>query len=183
MTDLERTYRDESPRLLNWIRGRLNSSEDSEDLMQDVFARASAALDPTRPMDDLVSWLYTSARNAVVDAWRVRSRRPEESDLESLEMSPEALLAEAVESGPDQAYLRKLAQEALEDALDDLPDRQREVFLLQAVDGYTFAETAELLDISINTAMSRKRYAVARLREMLRDFRDLTQHEEEKHVR
>ena len=183
MTDLERTYREESPRLLNWIRGRIGSSEESEDLMQDVFARASAALDPARPVEDLVSWLYTSARNGVVDAWRRRSRRPEESDLEALEVGPETLVAESVEPGPDEAYMQVLAQETLEEALADLPERQREVFILQAVDGYTFAEIAELLDISINTAMSRKRYAVTRLRTMLQDFKNLSQHEEERHER
>lgn len=181
MTDLERTYREESPRLLNWIRARLGSREDSEDLLQDVFVRASAALDPAQSMDNLVSWLYTVARNAVVDAWRSRGRRPEESDLEALEVGPEALVAESVVKGPDELYFRRLAEEALEDALDDLPDGQREVFILQAVEGYTFTEIADLLDISINTAMSRKRYAVGKLRDMLQDFKSITQQTEERH--
>jgi len=183
MTDLERTYREESPRLLNWIRSRLGSRDDAEDLLQDVFTRAATALDAARPVDNLVSWLYASARNAVVDTWRSRDRREASVDPADLATTPESLVAESVEPGPHGAYLKTLAMEALEDAIGDLPRAQREVFLLQAVDGYTFAETAELLDISINTAMSRKRYAVAKLRERLGDFHDVLQHEEESYVR
>ena len=172
MTDLEKTYRDESPRLLNWIKRRLGVNEDPEDLLQDLFARAADALDLARPIDNLVSWLYAGARNAVVDTWREREKQPASFDADVLEMTPENLLTESVEPGPEETFRRLEAMEALEEALDDLPDGQREVFLLQAVDGYTFRETAELLDLSINTVMSRKRYAVARLRERLGDFND-----------
>ena len=70
MTDLEKTYRDESPRLLYWIKRRLGFDEDPEDLLQDIFTRAADVLDAARPVENLVSWLYTSARNAVVDVWR-----------------------------------------------------------------------------------------------------------------
>ena len=175
MTDLEKTYREESPRLLNWIRRRLDSDEDPEDLMQDVFTRAAGALDAARPVENLVSWLYTAARNAIVDTWRQRDRRPIATDADALEATVDNLLADSVVPGPEEALNRSMALEALEEALDDLPDAQREVFLLQAVDGYTFREVADLLDISLNTAMSRKRYAVAKLRERLEDFRDATQ--------
>ena len=180
MTDLEKTYRDESPRLLNWIKRRLGVNEDPEDLLQDVFARAADTLEAARPVENLVSWLYASARNAVVDIWRERDRQPASYDGETLDITAESLLSESVEPGPEETFRRVQAYEALEDALDDLPDGQKEVFLLQAVDGYTFRETAELLDISINTAMSRKRYAVARLRERLGDYKDVAIRHEEK---
>lgn len=179
MTDLEKTYRDEGPRLLNWIRRRLGVNEDPEDLLQDIFARAADALSAARPVDNLVSWLYVSARNAVVDTWRERDKTPTSYDADALELSAENLLSESVETGPEEMFRKLEAMEALEDALDDLPDGQREVFLLQAVDGYTFKETAELLDISINTAMSRKRYAVARLRERLGDYKIAAMRQEE----
>ncbi len=180
MTDLEKTYRDESPRLLNWIKRRLGVEEDPEDLLQDIFTRAVDGLNAVRPVENLVSWLYTSARNAVVDVWREREKRPGTLDAEALETGPATLLNESVSPGPHEAFRRAQALEALEDALDDLPDGQRDVFLLQAVDGYTFRETAELLDISINTAMSRKRYAVARLRERLGDYKDVLERQEKK---
>jgi RNA polymerase sigma factor (sigma-70 family) len=178
MTDLEKTYRKEGPRLLNWIRRRLGVNEDPEDLFQEIFTRAADVLDAARPVDNLVSWLYAAARNAVVDVWRERERKPGSLDSGDLEIGPENLLNESVSPGPHEAFRRVQALEALEEALDDLPDGQREVFLLQAVDGYTFRETAELLDISINTAMSRKRYAVARLRERLGDYRDAVERQE-----
>jgi RNA polymerase sigma factor (sigma-70 family) len=180
MTDLEKTYRDEGPRLLNWIRRRLGVNEDPEDLLQDIFTRAADALTAAAPVDNLVSWLYVSARNAVVDTWREREKTPVSRDAGVLELSAENLINESVVPGPEEAFRRIEAMEALEDALDDLPDGQREVFLLQAVDGYTFRETAELLDISINTAMSRKRYAVARLRERLGDYKNAAMRQEER---
>jgi RNA polymerase sigma factor (sigma-70 family) len=160
--------------MLNWIRRRLGSDEDPEDLMQEVFARAARVLNAAKPVDNLVSWLYAAARNAIVDTWRQREKRPVAANAEDLDATVENLLAESVLPGPDEALLRCMALEAFEEALDDLPEQQRDVFLLQAVDGYTFREIAELLDISPNTAMSRKRYAVARLRERLADFKDAT---------
>ena len=87
MTDLEKTYRDESPRLLNWIKRRLGVNEDPEDLLQDVFARAADTLEAARPVENLVSWLYTSAQNAVVDIWRERDRQPASYDGENLDIT------------------------------------------------------------------------------------------------
>ncbi|MCK5250955.1 MAG: hypothetical protein KAJ98_13370, partial [Spirochaetaceae bacterium] len=92
MTDLEKTYRDEGPRLLNWIKRRLGVNEDPEDLLQDVFARAADALDAAGPVENLLSWLYVSARNAVVDTWREREKQPVSFDADALEMTPENLL-------------------------------------------------------------------------------------------
>ena len=182
MTDLEKTYRDEGPQLLNWIKRRLGVNEDSEDLLQDIFTRAAGVLEAAYPVENLLSWLYASARNAVVDTWRDRGRQPDSlsTDAGDLELGPEDLLGESVSPGPHEAFRRALALEALEEALDDLPDGQREVFLLQTVDGYTFRDIAELLDISINTAMSRKRYAAARLRERLGDYKDAIERQEKK---
>ena len=168
-TALERAYRTEGPRLLNWIRSRIGNLEDAEDLLQDVFSRATRSLGTAGTVDNLVAWLYASARNAVVDAWRRRGRRGEDADLENV--TPESLVAEFSE-GPEAKLRRSVVAEAIEDALDDLPDDQREVFWLQAVEGCTFRELSELLDIPINTAMSRKRYAVKRLRDQLSDLRD-----------
>ncbi len=175
MTDLERTYREESPRLLNWIKSRLDSDEDPEDLMHEVFARAAGAMEAAKPIENLVSWLYTASRNAIVDTWRQRDRRPIAAETEDLDATVEHLLSESVLPGPEESFYRSMALEALEDAIEDLPEKQREVFLLQAVDGYSFREVADFLDISLNTAMSRKRYAVAKLRERLADFKDVTQ--------
>ena len=106
MTDLEKTYRDEGPRLLNWIKRRLGGDEDPEDLFQEIFARAADALDAVRPVDNLVSWLYTTARNAVVDVWRERERKPGSLDTGDLAVGPKNLLNESVSPGPHEAFRR-----------------------------------------------------------------------------
>jgi len=183
MTDLERTYREIRPRLLNWIKRRLRNQEESEDLLQEVFSKAVETFNVANPVENLVSWLYVAARNAVVDTWRQRDRRPLSMDNQEWDIGPERLITETVDQGPEEAYRRERAVEALEEALADLPDEQREVFVLQAVDGCTFREVAEFLEISLNTAMSRKRYAVAKLRERLRDFNDVIERQEEDNVR
>ena len=183
MTDLERTYREIRPRLLSWIKRRLSDQEESEDLLQEVFFRAAETLSVAKPVENLVSWLYVAARNAVVDTWRQRKNQPLSTENLDWDIGPERLVMESVDQGPEEAYRREQAVEALDEALDDLPDEQREVFVLQAVDGYTFREVAELLEISLNTAMSRKRYAVSKLRERLRDFNDVIERQEEDDVR
>lgn len=169
MIDLERIFRDEGPRLLNWIRVRLKVDEDAEDILQDTFAGATKVLATLCSADHLISWLYVSARNAVIDAWRGGTRR---LDSEYLSETSISLFDESVIPDPEEIFRRARTYEALEEAIEMLPEDQKEVFLLQTVYGYTFRETAGLLNISINTAMSRKRYALIRLREYLKDYKD-----------
>lgn len=170
MTVLEKIFRDEGPRLLNWIRVRLKMRDDAEDILQDIFAGAANALTTLRRADYLLAWLYVSARNAVIDIWRGRKKQ----ELHSSEASTETSINfQTAIFGPEEIFRRAQTYEALEEAIEMLPEGQKEVFLLQTVYGYTFQETAELLDISINTAMSRKRYAIIRLRERLEDYKDI----------
>jgi len=171
MTALEKIFRDEGPHLLKWIRARLKMSEDAEDILQDIFTGAANALATLHNADYLVSWLYVSARNAVTDIWRGRNKR--EFELDSKALAETSTSLHSVISDPEEIFRKARTYEALEEAIEMLPENQREVFLLQTVYGYTFRETAELLNISINTAMSRKRYALIRLREYLEDHRDI----------
>jgi len=173
MTDLEKIFRNEGPRLLNWIRVRLKINEDAEDILQDVFAGAANVLANLHSVDYLISWLYASARNAVIDVWRGRKKQVEELSENSM-----SFFGESVIPGPEEIFQKAQTYEALEEAIEMLPEDQKEVFLLQTVYDYTFRETAELLNISINTAMSRKRYALIRLREYLEDYKDVAMQRE-----
>jgi len=144
-------------------------NEDAEDILQDIFAGAINALSTLYSVDYLVSWLYASARNAVIDVWRGRKK---EVDAENLPENLINFFDESLIPGPEEIFQRAQTYEALEEAIEMLPEYQKEVFILQTVHGYTFRETAELLSISINTAMSRKRYALIRLRKYLEDYKD-----------
>lgn len=173
MVVLEKIFRDEGPRLLNWIRIRLKVNEDAEDILQDIFAGAASALTTLHNANNLVSWLYVSARNAVIDTWRGRDKQHFELNSEALAETSIEFFDETAVLDPEEIFRRAQTYEALEEAIEMLPESQREVFLLQTVYGYTFRETAELLNISINTAMSRKRYAIIRLREYLDNYKNI----------
>jgi RNA polymerase sigma factor (sigma-70 family) len=169
---LERTYMRERGRLLAFIRSRVRGTEDAEDILQDVFTQAVQNLSATEPIDNLVAWLYTVARNRIVDLYR--RRRPivslhggggEGGSLEDL----------LQDSGIDleREVIRQEVLEALLDSLEELPPEQRDVFLQQAVEGRTFRELAGESGVSINTLIARKRYAVQALRRRLGELREV----------
>ena len=166
VAELENTYRDEHPRLLSFIRSKVRSSEEAEDILQDVFIQAVQNFSATEPIENLLGWIYTIARNRIID-WYRKKRLPKVDvvDEEGVDLL-EDLIGDLGISLEDD-FIRKFLSEALIESIDELPEEQRDIFILQVVEGRTFREIAEMLDISINTAMARKRYAVLRLRRRL----------------
>lgn len=163
-------YRRERSRLLNFIRRRVPDTDDAEDVLQDVFYRLMEANALLMPIEQVTGWLFRVARNRITDLFR--KKKPESfSDLEAADREDgiarfEDLLPSA-EAGPEAMYARELLLEELEAAIEDLPEEQREVFIAQEVEGRSFKEIAEETGVSVNTLLSRKRYAVLRLRERL----------------
>src|SRR5215510_9538786 len=155
------TFRQEQPRLRNFIRKRLADDADIEDILQDVFAELVEAYRAMQPIEQVGAWLFRVARNRITD--RFRKKKPElftdqaVSGEESLSFED---LLPSPDAGPEAEYTRSVMLEELEDALDELPDEQREVFLATEFEGYSFRELAESGGVSINTLLSRKRYAV-----------------------
>ena len=162
--------RDES-RLRSFIRSRVLDAGDAEDVLQDVFYELIQAYRMLKPAEQVTAWLFRVARNRITDLFR-RRRSVSLSDgisadddvptIEDLLPSPDA--------GPDALYARSLLLEALDDALDELPEQQREVFLAHEFEGRSFKELSEETGSSVNTLLSRKRYAVLHLRERLQEF-------------
>jgi RNA polymerase sigma factor (sigma-70 family) len=170
--DLGITYKKEHTKLLAFIKARIAAVEDAEDILQDVFIQALISLDPAEPIHNLMAWLYTVARNRIID-WYRRKKLPITSmDTETGEVTFGELIAGSRISLEDE-YIHKVVSETLIDCIEELPEEQQEVFILQAVEGRSFREIAEMLDISINTAMSRKRYAVAFLKKRLADIKQM----------
>jgi len=149
----------ERSRLLNFIRRRVRDPRDAEDIVQDVFAALVEANALLMPIEHVTGWLFRVARNRITDLFR--RRRPEPLEFEDLLPSPDA--------GPDALHERQLVLEALEDALAALPAEQREVFVQHEIDGRSFKEIAAATGVNVNTLLSRKRYAILRLRELLRN--------------
>jgi RNA polymerase sigma factor (sigma-70 family) len=154
----------EQSRLRRFIRRRVRDPRDAEDILQDVFSALVEANRLLMPIDHVTGWLFRVARNRIIDLFRART--PEQLELEDL-LSPDA--------GPEEEYVRTLQLEALEQAIAELPAEQRDVFIAHELEGRSFKEIAAATGVGVNTLLSRKRYAVLRLRERLRrTYEDLT---------
>jgi RNA polymerase sigma factor (sigma-70 family) len=158
-------------RLKGFIRKRVRSTEDAEDILQDVFYQLAEADLVMKPIEQVTAWLYSVTRNRIIDLYRKKKPEPmsdilfdnQEEDMVS-ELSE--LLYET-ESTAESEYLQSLVWVELEKALDELPKEQRMVFEQNELKGMSFKEIAELTGETVNTLISRKRYAVLHLRERL----------------
>jgi RNA polymerase sigma factor (sigma-70 family) len=165
----------EQSRLSSFIRRRVPDPRDAEDILQDVFYELVEANRLLMPIDHVTGWLFRVARNRITDFFRkkkpesfsetgVTSEDDELLRLEDLLPSPDA--------GPDALYARHVLLDELELAVDELPEEQREVFVGHEFDGRSFKEMAAETGVSVNTLLSRKRYAVRHLRERLQRIYD-----------
>jgi len=166
---------EQGSRLRNFIRKRVPNEADVEDLLQDVFYELVEANRLLMPIDHLTGWLFRVARNRIIDLFR--KKRPEnfgevatrDEDGELFEIED---LLPSPDAGPEAAYARNVLLDELEAALDELPDEQREVFVAHEFEGRSFKELSAESGVSVNTLLSRKRYAVLHLRERLQTIRD-----------
>jgi RNA polymerase sigma factor (sigma-70 family) len=168
---LEKVYRSERSSLLGFIRSRTGTLEEAEDLLQDVFFQAIRAASVTDPIENVVGWLYTIARNKIIDRYR-RKKNTVSLQQEREDVTLEDLLAD---SGIDieKELIRRAVMDALIEALEELPAEQRDAFVEQAIDGKTFREISEDSGVPLNTLIARKRYAVQFLRKRLHDLKEI----------
>jgi RNA polymerase sigma factor (sigma-70 family) len=158
----------ERSRLLNFIRRRVGDPFDAEDVLQDVCSELVEANRLLMPIDHVTGWLFRVARNRITDLFR-RKRpeslgdRPEDDERRTLEE-----LLPSPDAGPEALYARRVLLDELELALEELPEEQREVFVAHEWEGRSFREMSAETGVSVNTLLSRKRYAVLHLRERLR---------------
>ena len=161
----------EQGRLRNFVRKYVSDQSDVEDILQDVFYEFVAAFRMLRPVEHATAWLFRVARNRIIDRFRGKTR-------DVLRNAPNALRGEGAldldellpspDAGPEAAYVRSVLLEEIDDALLELPEEQREVFIGHELLGYSFQQMAEETGVSVNTLLSRKRYAVLHLRRRLR---------------
>lgn len=169
------TVQKERKRLLDFIRKRVPTQEDAEDVLQDVFYELVNTYRLMKPVEQMASWLFTVARNKITD--RYRKKKPglledyfnvgtsEEGDrLDIADFLPGNL------NSPETEMMRDAIMNALMNALDELPKEQREVFIMHELEDKSFQEIAEATGTNVNTLLSRKRYAVLFLRERLQSL-------------
>jgi len=165
----------EQLRLRNFIRRHVADPSDAEDILQEVFYELVEANRLLMPIEHITGWLFRVARNRITDLFRKKqpesfgdSALTDEEDellrLEDLLPSPDA--------GPEAVYARNVLLAEVELAIDELPEEQREVFVAHEWEGRSFKAMAAETGVSVNTLLSRKRYAVRHLRERLQIIYD-----------
>lgn len=162
----------ESP-LKAFVYKRIQNKVEAEDIVQDVFYQFLKTLeDAMNPIEHVSAWLYKVARNTIIN----KSKKKQEEELPEYSDFEELLFGDQAAPSPELEYLRSLVWIELDRALSELPTEQREVFERNEFDGLSVKEIARQNNLSINTVLSRKHYAVLHLRKRLGAlYKDLIQ--------
>ena len=175
--NIVQAVRDYGKRLFHFIRGRVDTNEDAEDILQDVWYQFSSVLD-AEPIEQTSAWLFRVARNRIIDKYRRNKTESLDEIFEDDETDDfnvrKILLAE--NSTPETDHIKNLFWQKLFEALDELPEEQRKVFIWNELEDVSFNEIKNRTGEKINTLISRKRYAVLHLRKRLEQlYKEITE--------
>ncbi len=175
--EIARTVRRERSRLLHFIQKRIPDRTEAEDILQDVFYQLTEAYRTLNSIERVTAWLFTVARNKITD--RYRKKKPETFSQQLLfaqNDEDKALRLEDILPGiaddPDSDLMRATIWHAIEEALEAMPEPQRDVFVMHEFEDLSFKEISELTQVPVNTLLSRKRYAILYLRKKLQTLYD-----------
>jgi RNA polymerase sigma factor (sigma-70 family) len=170
---IESTFRKQNKPLLNFIRNYL-AMDEAEDVLQDVFIQLFTGYEQIRSFENLSSWLYKTAMNRIIDLKRKKKPALLHDKKISNGQEQEVLYLEDIlptlSDGPEEDFFRRIIWENINEALEDLPENQREVFVLHEFEDRSFKEISKITGEKINTLISRKRYAILYLREKLNEL-------------
>lgn len=167
--DIEKVISENKGKLFNFIRKSVTHTE-AEDILQDVFFQLTEAYQLMKPIENTSAWMYRVARNKITDLFR--KKKPDYVDMREKPDEEETRFLSIINTtypNPDDEMLRQYLVEEIEHAIDDLPQSQQEVFVQHEIEGLSFKEISEKSGASVNTLLSRKRYAVMALRETLQE--------------
>jgi RNA polymerase sigma factor (sigma-70 family) len=172
----QNTFLREKDKLLGFIRNRVSTLEEAEDILQDVFYQFIAGFETIESLDRVTSWLYSVARNKIIDRYRKEAVRPRRADFavhsgndDDAPLTLQDILPD-LGNTPESVMLREAIWDEITEALAELPKEQREIFIQNEIEERSFREISEESGISINTLLSRKRYAITALRKRLQKF-------------
>ncbi|WP_213764854.1 sigma-70 family RNA polymerase sigma factor [Caballeronia sp. dw_19] len=184
-SDITATVLRERTKLGNFIRRRVRDPGDAEDILQDVLHEFVQAYRLPEPIEQVSAWLFRVARNRIIDRFRKKKEQPLSETAGASAASATNDNADAVDdeyrldltlpahdAGPEAAYARSVLLAALQHALDELPENQRDVFIAHEIEGRSFKELALETGVALNTLLARKRYAVLHLRARLQAVYD-----------
>ncbi len=177
--DIAAVVQRERKRLGSFIRRRVSDPADAEDILQDVFYEFVGAYRLPASIEQAGAWLYRVARNRIIDRFRKKREQPlaqrsddQHSDSDDGSAYRLDLALPATDAGPEGEYARSVLLSALQQALAQLPDNQREVFVAHELEGRSFKDLAAQTGVAVNTLLARKRYAVLYLRRRLQTVYD-----------
>lgn len=168
-------FKTDRKKFLGFIRQRVRSQEEAEDILQDVFANVlSASMKLSKPIENISSWIFTAVRNRIIDSYR-KKRAEAFSELQTSAQAEKGTntfenFIGDLSSSPDTNMMQKAIWEAVNQGLRELPKEQRAVFVKNEFEGVSFREMSEQMGVNINTLLARKRYAVLHLRKHLNDI-------------
>jgi len=175
------TFAEYRERLLKFIRSRLNVFEDAEDILQEVFYQFSRVNALANPIEQTAAWLYRAARNKVIDHYKKKKDIPfsvlADDDSDDDDLTDIVGILAADETTPETEMLRSFVWDAIKNAIDELPQTQRDIFIQTEFEGLPIKEIAKKTGVPVNTLLSRKHYAVKHLREKLKEiYADMSTH-------
>jgi len=161
----------DQPRLRSFIRKYDTDTTEAEDILQDVFYELIEAYRLMKPIEHVTAWLFRVTRNRMIDLFR-RNKPSSLNKPVSAEEDSGTLedLLPSADAGPEAAYARNVLLDALDEALEELPASQREVFIAHELMGQSFKDISAETGLSVNTLLSRKHYAVLHLRQSLQSI-------------
>ncbi len=172
---IENLFRTDRKKFLGFIRQRVRSQEEAEDILQDVFTNVLAAsANVQKPIENIASWVFTAVRNRIIDSYR-KKRAETFSDMQTPGQAEDGVdsfenFLGDLTTSPESDLIRKTIWESVLEGLEELPEEQREVFVKNEFEGVSFREMSEETGVNINTLLARKRYAVLHLRKKLKDL-------------
>ncbi|MEI6090118.1 MAG: sigma-70 family RNA polymerase sigma factor [bacterium] len=172
---IEELFKTDRKKFLGFIRQRVRSQEEAEDILQDVFTNVLAASSSIqKPIENIASWVFTAVRNRIIDSYR-KKRAEAFSEMQTPGQAEEGgdmfenFLGD-VTASPESNMMQQSIWDEINKGLDELPDEQKEVFVKNEFEGISFREMSEQTGVNINTLLARKRYAVLHLRRKLKDI-------------
>ena len=172
--DIDKIFNDNQVKLKNFIRSKVSNPADAEDVLQDVFLQLVKTVEDTlNPIEQVSAWLYRVAKNIIINKGKKKketnlsTNTDEETDI--LQNFADLLFSDESIS-PETEYMRSLVWEELDQALQQLPEEQREVFVLTELDGLSVKEVSQITNATVNTVLSRKHYAIKYLRFCMKDL-------------
>ena len=167
--NIAENYKNNRTGLFNYIKSKINRIEEAEDILHDVYLQAFKNIDVTEPVENILGWLFTVANNKIIDWYRKRSRN-------NVPLEEHHSLTEILDIDDQfnfDKYTREIVSKTIMNAIDKLPIKQKNVFIMHAIENKTFKEISIIENVSINTTLARNRYAIKNLKKQLIKLRSL----------